>query len=280
MVGIAVAFVLAGCGEQEGAAGQAPAGLYTGSSDQGLAVSVQADGDRATVALSWVGRCNGAGYRSETVGLTQETFYLEELPASLEDRRRVPGGDGDATTYLRQIALRADADGLSGRFRIRTRQYNGQLRGVDSLCDSGDVGFSLKPVASPPVPPVTATEDDFREATFQEQITEALASLNYAIEDRSTRSFCALLTVRLKRTYCKGREATINRMVQQLTFITEAGPSRRSGRQAVVVFRTGDVSGTAAGVTHGARTLRFSGSSKNGWLLDRVGPRRQVPGAG
>lgn len=271
---IAVACLLAGCGGDEDSAGPALPGLYTGSSSQGLAVSVQADGDGPSVALTWVGRCTGAGYRSPTVSLTHETFVLDELPARLDDQRRVPGDDSDATTYLRRIDLRRDAAAISGRFRIRKRIYNGQGRAVDALCDSGEVTFSVKPVAEPRIPPVTATQDDFREATFVEQISEALASLRFAIADRDPRAFCELLTARLTRTFCKGRTATIERMVRQLSFVTDADPARRSGRHAVVVIRTGDGTGT----TYGVRTLRFSGSFNSPWLLDRVGPRRQVPG--
>ena len=54
---IALACLLVGCGDSEGSAGQAaeaPPGLYTGSSDQGLAVSVQADGGRGVLAFTWV----------------------------------------------------------------------------------------------------------------------------------------------------------------------------------------------------------------------------------
>lgn len=279
---IALACLLVGCGGSESSAGQAaesPSGLYTGSSDQGLAVSVQADGGRGVLAFTWVGRCAGAPYRPATVGLTDETFRFDELPASLDDRRRVPGDDSDASTYLRHIELRADGAGISGRFRIRKREYNGQGRAVDALCDSGEVGFSATSVPKPQLPPVTATQDDFREATFQELISEALASLDFAIEDRDPRAFCGQLTARLKRTFCKAPKATIDRIVQ-LTFLNEAGPAWRPDRRAVVVFQTGDVSGTAAGITHGVRTLRFSGSNSKGWRLDRVGPRRQAPGPG
>jgi len=275
---IALVWLFAGCGDaDDGSAGQAPPALYTGATDQGLPVSVQTGERGAVIALTWVARC--AGDEPGAIrGLHNETFLVGELPGRVADRRREDGNDGDGSTFLRELDARADGAGVSGRFRIRTRGYDGQLPGVNSLCDSGAVGFSATTAVSvPQVPAVTATKADYREATFQEEIIRALSSLNVNIERSDARGFCGLLTVRLRRTFCNGRTATTLDRMAQLSFITDAGPARHLGRQAVVVFDLGDHTEINGVATRSVRTLKFVRPPARTWLLDRIGPVREVP---
>lgn len=290
MGAVAVACVVAtGCGEADRFTADGSSDLHTGTTSQGLAVSVDAGGGRVgRLVIAWVGRCRGRGSATsgETGQLQPEDFYPGQLPVTVDDQRREDGTDGDRSTYLRHLEVRADGSSFSGRLRVRTRDYNGQGRGVDVLCDSGDISFSTKPVGSSQVPAVSATRAQFRDADFHERIYEALRALANPIEARDAAQLCSLVTKRLARTYChKGRRATANRIARELHGLPDLleendDPARRSGRQAVVIVQTFESRSGPDGTPeeHAVHTLRFKPGNESDWRLDYVGPKRWVVG--
>lgn len=281
MGAVVVAFVLAiGCGDDGEPAAQSSSGLLTGMTSQGLPVSIDSSqGYVGHVAISWVGRCRGrSSDDSGEVGqLHAEEFLGGQLPVEVDDQRREDGTDGDHSTYLRHLEVRAEGGGYAGRLRVRTRGYNGQGRSVDVLCDSGDISFSVKPVPTPQVPAVSATAGQFREADFHEQIYETLSSLGY---DGGTASFCAAVTKRVARSFCKGGLRTtferLSLIQQGIDRLREKNdPVRRVKGGAVVTVYVGESRQRAnAPEEHKVRTLHFKATGNREWRLDRIGPKR------
>ncbi|MDP1849175.1 MAG: hypothetical protein Q8K79_15400 [Solirubrobacteraceae bacterium] len=279
---VVVTSVLAiGCGNDEGPAARSSSGLYTGTTSQGLSVSVDAS-ERyiGNVAISWVGRCRGrSSGKSGAVGrLHTEQFPGGPLPVEVDDQRREDGTDGDRSTYVRHLEVKADDGGYTGRLRVRTRGYNGQGRGVDVLCDSGDITFSAKPIPAPQVPEVRPTAAQFRDADFHEQIYDTIASLGY---DGGTANFCAAVTKRLARSVCKGgRTRTFERLslIQQgIDDLREKDdPVRRVTGGAAVTVYAGESRYRSDGAPeeHAVRTLRFKPVGRGEWRLDVIGPKR------
>lgn len=281
MGAVVVAFVLAiGCGDDGQPAAQSSSGLLTGMTSQGLPVSIDSSpGYVGHVAISWVGRCRGrsSGDSGEVGQLQAEEFLGGQLPVEVDDQRREDGVDGDRSTYLRHLEVRAEGGGYAGRLRVRTRGYNGQGRSVDVLCDSGDISFSVKPVPTPQVPAVSVTARQFREADFHEQIYETVSSLGY---DGGTARFCAAVTKRVARSFCKGGpQATFERLshIQQgIDRLREKNdPVRWVKDGAVVTVYLGESRGRAdAPEEHKVRTLHFKATGNREWRLDRIGPKR------
>lgn len=260
----------------------APIAVYNGTTAQGLAVSAeQPDNARITVVLAWRGSCVGAGWVGAHQPLREARFDLDGLPGRARDSAREPGDDGDATTYLRQIDVDQDSDGIRGHFRIRSRSWNGQAHDMDGLCDSGRVSFQAQRLAKPRVQPLTPRRGEFAGEAFQEQLTDAVAQLQSAIGARDTEHFCGLLSERLRRTMCAGgRQATIDRMAA-LQFIADLPTARHAGADnAITVLPTGAerLDGTTRLRT--VRDLRFVTQRSGGpeppiWLLHRVGEERE-----
>lgn len=260
----------------------APIAVYDGTTGQGLGVSAeQPDNTRITVVLAWRGSCVGAGGVGTHQPLREARFDLDGLPGRARDSVREPGGDGDARTYLRQIDVEQDGDGIRGHFRIRSRSWNGQARDMDGLCDSGRVSFQAQRLAEPRVQPLTPRRGEFVEEAFQEQLTDVVAQLQSAVGARDTEHFCGLLSERLRRTTCAGgRQETIDRMAA-LQFIAGVPTARHAGGAgAIIVLPTGvqRIDGTTRLRT--VRDLRFVTQRSGGpeppiWLLDRVGQQRE-----
>lgn len=281
--------VVAGCGDGVRSAGPGSSDLHTGTTSQGLVVSLDAGGGHVDrLAIAWVGRCRGRGSPTsgDTGQLHPEEFYPGQLPVTVDDQRREDATDGDRSTHLRHLEVRAEGGSYTGRLRVRTRVYNGQGRGVDALCDSGDISFSTKPVGAPQVPAVSATRAQFRDADFHERMYEALRALASPIQAGDATQFCVLVTKRLARTYCKkGRKATADRIARELHGLPDLleenkDPARRSGRQAVVIVQTFEGRSGPDGTPeeHAVHTLRFKPSGDRDWRLDDVGPKRWVVG--
>ncbi len=281
---IAVTSALAaGCGDEGEPAVPASSSpdLHTGTTSQGLSVSIDSSkGAIDRVAISWVGRCRGRSSpeSGEVDDLHAEEFFGGQLPVKINDQRRENGTDGDRSTYLRHLEVKADGGGYTGRLRVRTRGYNGQGRSVDVLCDSGDITFSAKPIAAPQVPAVNATAAQFREADFHEQIYETLSHLRY---DGGTANFCAAVTKRVVRSFCKGgSRATFERisLIQQgIDRLREKDdPVRRVKGGAAATIYLGESRSGADGTPeeHAVRTLRFKLVGRGDWRLDHIGPKR------
>ena len=259
--------------------------VYSGRTEQSLAISVEDESDhfsiRLAVVLAWRGSCRGAGGLGVNQPLREARFMVEGLPGHFSDHAREPGGDGDATTFFRRIDVRREGDEIRGQFRIRSRSWNGQARAVDRLCDTGQVRFWARSVKQPRVQPITVRRAEIDEASFQEQLSEALATLDSAISTRDPVLFCSALAPRLRRMICTGpSKVTIGRMARLMFLPHDARPARHVGADAIVVVPTGASGQNAAGRFEDVRALRFvaQGSRRAGstaWQLDHIGPVRQ-----
>ena len=279
---VVVTSVLAiSCGNDGEPAARSTSGLYTGTTSQGLSVSIDSSERHiGHVAISWVGRCRGrsSGDSGEVGQLHTEQFLGGPLPLKVDDQRREDGTDGDRSTYLRHLEVKPDGGGYTGRLRVRTRGYNGQGRSVDVLCDSGDITFSAKPIPAPQVPEVSATAGQFLAADFHEQIYETLSYLGY---DGGAANFCGAVTKRLARSFCKGGPtatfARLSLIQQGIDDLREKDdPVRRVNGGAAVTVYVGESrqGGEGAPEEHAIRTLRFKPVGSGEWRLDRIGPKR------
>lgn len=280
---IAVTSALAaGCGDEgePAVASSSSSDLHTGTTSQGLSVSIGlSKGAIDRVAISWVGRCRGRSPAdSGEVGDLHAEEFFGALPVEINDQRRENATDGDRSTYLRHLEVKADGSGYTGRLRVRTRGYNGQARSVDVLCDSGDITFSAKPIPAPQVPAINATAAQFRHADFHEQIYETLSYLRY---DGGTANFCAAVTKRVARSFCKGGpRATFKRISQIQHGIDRLrekdDPVRRVKGGAAATIYVGESRSGPDGrpEEHAVRTLRFKLVGRSDWRLDHIGPKR------
>jgi hypothetical protein len=303
LVALVLAGITTGCGGGHGGAGGAGSGtvpetvasplndarpipVYSGRTGQGLGISAeQPDLERLTVVLGWRGSCLPAGGRGHHQPLREARFDLDGVPGRLRDTKTEEGGDGDVTTFLRQIDVRRDGDAISGHFRIRSRLWNGQLRDVDSLCDTGRVSFSARPVATPRVQPLRVDAARLEEVRFQEQLARALDALRDAIDAGDPGLFCRSLTVRLRRTICPGGRIAHTQATSVLRSFGEPRSAERAGADgATMVLPTGGELFDGTNRVREVRELRFEAERPGAglpptWLLDRIGPvrRERVP---
>ncbi len=303
LVALVLTGILAGCGGGDGGPGATGAGtvpqtlasplnaaapipVYSGRTAQDLGVSAeQPDLERLTVVLGWRGSCLPAGGRGHHQPLREARFDLDAAPGRSRDTWTQEGDDGDATTYVRQIDVRRDGDGISGNFRIRSRLWNGQLRDVDSVCDTGRVSFSARRVATPRVQPLKADAAGLEEARFQEQLARALDALRDTVGTGDPSLFCQSLTVRLRRSICPHGRIARSQATSVLRSAGELRPAKRAGPdRATMVLPTGTESFDGTNRFRELRELRFEAERLGAdmpptWLLDRIGPvrRERVP---
>ena len=99
--------------------------------------------------------------------------------------------------------------------------------------------------------------------------------------DGGTANFCAAVTKRLARSFCKGGPtATFERLSLMQQGIDDLrgkdDPVRRVNGGAVVTVYVGESRQGAEGAPaeHAIRTLRFKAVGSGEWRLDRIGPKR------
>jgi outer membrane protein assembly factor BamB len=163
LLGVTATIALA-CGRSGPDGAQRPAaGIYAGTTAQGLPIVLTVATDRRTLALDVRWACardtvrtmRGRAGRIDADG----RFAWRGRHAAL-----VPGGDGDEDRQrLRLTGREVDASTLSGVWRVDRTSYNGESYATEPSCSTGDVAFRVHrrgPAPRPaPRPPAAARLD-------------------------------------------------------------------------------------------------------------------------